>query len=78
MPISLDPAAHYTTQASVYERLAVGVGRRLTNRKIAEYQRRGYYGNSGILALAKQQTAKKKRKQTKRNSLKELLADFDA
>lgn len=49
MPISMDIAAHYKLQTSFYQRMQVG--RPLSDRRIEEYRRQGYYGN-GILALA--------------------------
>jgi len=49
--------AHYVTQTSLYTNQYKG---KLTNRRIAYYQAHGYYGKSGILALSKEKTKKKK------------------
>lgn len=49
-------------------------GKLLTDRRIAHYQKLGYYGANGIIALQKQQTTVKLKKHKKpANELKRLL-----
>ena len=58
MQISMSPKAHYVVQTGAYARLLIG--RPLSNRKINEYVKRGYYG---IGHIAVERKAKTKRKQ---------------
>lgn len=41
MPISMDQGARYVTQQSIYNSQ---MGKRLTNRRISFYQKKGFYG----------------------------------
>lgn len=58
MPISMSLAAHYVTQSSIYSCPMLGA---LTDRKIAKYQKQGFY--TGVkVAERKEQRAKKQKK----------------
>lgn len=59
--ISLDPAVKYTTQQSAWSCPLKG---RLTDRRIAYYQKRGYYTNGIAVVKRRQLTAKQKIIQT--------------
>lgn len=62
MPISMDPAAHYTTQQSVWGVCYTG---RLTNRRITAYQKKGYFSDGKPLS-----------QMVRRKSRKELMAEL--
>lgn len=72
--VSLDPKVHYTTQSSAYDRL-LDTGP-LTNRKIAEYERQGRYGED---AKQKRLLLDKQRREagTKRADLESRLAMYE-
>ena len=66
----MNPSDHYVTQSSAYDRLCIG--KRLTDRRIAQLKKKGWYGN-GILQQARKEKVAKKRAKT--NMLK-MLMDF--
>lgn len=75
--VCMDPKVHYTTQSSAYDRLLVG--KRLTNRIIANRMREGYYEKGGILFAMKEKTKEKLRmtKGKRKRTIAEVLEDFD-
>lgn len=68
MPISLDPSANYVTQSGIWSSPRLGL---LTDRRIAKYQKLGYYSD-GFKQQRKEKAARKS-KVAKTNALKELL-----
>lgn len=62
--------AHYTTQASSYDRLLVG--KRLTDRRITALKKQGYFG-TGIIAQVQKEKTKKKRELL---TFKKMLMEF--
>ena len=44
--ISMNPSARYTTQSGIYTSMFTGP---LTDRAIARYRKKGFYGKDGIL-----------------------------
>lgn len=68
--LCMSPAVRYVTQTSVYASMFTGP---LTDRKIAAYRKRGFYGHSGILALAK---TKAKRTSAKRSRSLTVMAKY--
>ncbi len=69
----MQTSARYVTQASVYSNQFLGP---LTDRKIAKYQKEGYYGSQGKLAQVKQKAKKKSKALTGRKKLEALFAQF--
>lgn len=59
--ISMDIKARYVTQSSVY---GTGYCGPLTDKKIAKYQKQGYYGGSTVRQDAKKKTRSKRVKVT--------------
>jgi len=55
MPISMSQSARYVTQSSIYSSPMLG---RLTDRRIAKYQKQGYF-SGGIVIREMKQKAKK-------------------
>lgn len=66
--LSMNPAARYTTQSASYDRLLVG--KPLSDRRIAFYQRQGRYGEQSPAA----RRAKKEKR--KHDTLAKLLKSF--
>ena len=56
--ISMSPSAVYKVQTAAYGRLLVG--KALTDRRIKQLQKKGWFGN-GILALARKEKVKRQR-----------------
>ena len=69
MPISMQQSAHYVTQSSIYDCPKLG---RLTDRRIAFYQKRGHYDPQAILER-KETRSKKRTKPTKKDNLLQKL-----
>lgn len=74
MPISMNPAARYVGQASIYQSPMLGP---LTDKAIAKYEEAGYYGTQRrIRALeraAAVANAKKRRRAAKLESLLKMF-----
>ena len=52
-------------------------GKLLTDRRIAYYEKKGFYGSNGILALSKQQTQKKiQQREPAKKRLERLLRKY--
>lgn len=66
----MDPSVWYVTQQSCYDRLLVG--KTLTNRRIARLQKKGWYGNGGLL----EQSKDKARKKARRLTLSQIMKGF--
>lgn len=59
MPISLSAKANYVTQQGVW---GTQFGKTLTNRRIAHYQKLGYYSNGLVRAEVKEKAISKRKK----------------
>ena len=59
MPISMDPSVRYVTQSSVYASMFTGP---LTDRRISQLRKMGYYGNQAKLQSESLEKVKKARK----------------
>lgn len=70
--VSMNPADHYTTQSSTYDRLLVG--KVLTDRRITKLKKKGWFGN-GNLSLERIERAKKRHKRPA-SAFKELMKGF--
>lgn len=71
MPVSMSLSARYVTQSSVYSSPFTGP---LTDRRIAYYQKRGYFSKSSIV----DRTIQRKVAATRRRLTKEqVFAKFD-
>lgn len=57
--ISLDPTVRYVVQTSAYTRLLMG--RPLSDRRISQLKKKGWYGQ-GVLALRRKEQVKKTKK----------------
>ena len=60
--VSMDRSAHYVTQQSVSDDFFTG---KLTNRRIAYYQKMGYYGNPAVALQHKEKERAKVKKARK-------------
>jgi len=67
--ISLSTKAHYKTQSSIWD---VQIGKNLTDRVIAKYQKLGYYSNGIVKAEIKNEKSATQRKK----KLAELFKGF--
>lgn len=71
MPISMHPSARYVTQQGIYNNQ---LGKPLSNRKIAEYQRLGFYGPASPFVKAAHVAKVVKKKKL---SMEQLFGKFD-
>ena len=69
MPLSMSPNAHYVTQQSLWG--GPQMGKRLTNRRIAQLQKQGHYG-SPFVRLQAVETKRKERKK----KIEDLFVNF--
>lgn len=70
-PVSMDPAVRYTTQSSAYDRLLVG--RPLTDRRIAHYQRLRAAEKLGVPPRKVHKILKRNERQQRLETLEKLF-----
>lgn len=68
MPISLSSKANYVTQQSIW---SVQIGKALTDRRIKQYQKLGYYSNGLVRAEVKEKAVSKRKK-----AIEKMFAGF--
>ena len=68
----MSQSAHYVTQSSIYDCPKLG---RLTNRRIEEYRRRGYY-STGFADERRERMEKKPKGSTAATRAKKFLASL--
>lgn len=71
--VSMNPAHNYKTQSSAYDRLLIGA--LLTDRRITQLQKAGYYGSGLVLPCVPRPTGKA-RKGTPRRTVEQLLKRY--
>lgn len=70
MPISMSPSARYVTQSSIW---SIQIGKNLTDRRIAQLQKQGYY-DSGF--VRRDRKAKEQKKRKAKLSIDDVFSQF--